>query len=121
MSDQRVRNMSIRAYNLEKIASGQKTIEVRVAYPNNRQLTAGQLLRFRAGDDECLTQIVRITEYPSFDEMLDHEDPLAIGYTPDMTREDMLTRARSIYPAEKEALGVLAIEVARVQSEQTPT
>lgn len=115
MTDERVREMSIRPYNLDKIAAGDKTIEVRVAYPNNRKLAAGQLLRFRAGGDECLTRIVRITEYPSFAEMLDHEDTLAIGYEPGTTRDEMLTRLRTLFPGDKEALGVLAIEVALVE------
>jgi ASC-1-like (ASCH) protein len=114
----RVRTMSIYPHNLDKIADGSKTIEVRVAYPNNRSLAADQLLRFLSGDRECLTRIVRVTEYRSFDDMLDHEDPLAIGYTVDMTREDMLTRLHTIYPAEKEVLGVLAIEVTRVEEQR---
>jgi ASC-1-like (ASCH) protein len=107
-----VRTMSIYERNLAKIAAGDKTIEVRVAYPNNRRLKAGQLLRFLSGDDlECLTRIVRVAEYPTFDVMLDHEDPLAIGYTADTTRPEMLARLREIFPAHKEALGVLAIEL----------
>jgi ASC-1-like (ASCH) protein len=119
MTGERVRDMSIRPYNLEKIASGDKTIEVRVAYPNNRKLGPGQLLRFLAGEDACLARIVRITEYPSFAEMLDHEDNLAIGYAPETTRDEMLTRLRTLFPGDKESLGVLAIEIARAGDEPT--
>lgn len=49
--------------------------------------------------------------------MLDAEDPLAIGYEPELAREDMLERVRRIYPPAKEALGVLAIEISRVEDE----
>jgi ASC-1-like (ASCH) protein len=116
---EKVRSMSLYRRNFDKIVSGQKTIEVRVAYDNNRNLAAGQALRFFSGDDDCLTRIVRVTEYPSFEAMLDSEDPLAIGFEPDQTRDDMLSRVREIYPPEKEALGVLAIEIERQASSTT--
>lgn len=54
---------------------------------------------------------VRVSEHASLDDMLDHEDPQGIGYPADTTRDEMLARVRTIYPPEKEALGVLVIEV----------
>lgn len=58
----RLRTMSVYPHNFDKIADGTKTIEVRVAYPNNRSLAADQLLRFMSGDRECLTKVVRVKE-----------------------------------------------------------
>jgi ASC-1-like (ASCH) protein/predicted ATPase len=94
------------------IASGTKTIEIRVAYPSNQRLTAGGLIRFVCRGEECITRITRITAYATFEDLFDHEDPAAVN--PTATRAEQLVNVRLIYPADKEALGVLAIEVERV-------
>lgn len=107
----KVRVMSIYKQYLDLIASGEKTVEVRVGYPSMRRVTPGQLVRFVSGDEQCLTRVTRVTEYSSFEAMLDQEDPTAIGAV--ASREELLKAIRSIYPPEKEALGVLAIEVER--------
>lgn len=105
-----VRTMSIYRKYLDLIASGAKTVEVRVAYPNNRKLTAGELLTFVSGDVSCTTRITKINEYKTFEAMLDVEDTQAVAGEPE-TREDLVTACRQIYPPEKEALGVLAIHI----------
>jgi ASC-1-like (ASCH) protein len=46
--------------------------------------------------------------------MLDQEDPRAIGGELGESRADLLQVIRQIYPPEKEALGVLAIEIERI-------
>jgi ASC-1-like (ASCH) protein len=93
------------------IASGRKTIEVRVAYSANRRLTADQLLRFTCRGEQCLTRITRIASYSSFEDMFDHENVSAVN--PTATRAEQLASIRLIYPADKEALGVIAIEIQR--------
>jgi ASC-1-like (ASCH) protein len=108
----RTREMPIYKRYFDLIASGRKTVEVRVAYPSNLRLAAGQLLRFTCPGEQCLTRIQRITRYNSFEDMLDHEDPAAVN--PDASRDEQLASIRLIYPSEKEALGVLAIQVTRV-------
>lgn len=57
----------------------------------------------------------RVTEYPSFDTMLDSEDHRAIGGELGERRDDLLAAIRDIYPPDKERLGVLAIEVERTE------
>lgn len=109
----RLRNMSLYPRNMAKVMSGDKTIEVRVAYPNYRDLAEGQQIRFLSGEDSCLTRVLRVSSYPSFEALLDSEDPAAIGYDVGLSRDEMLARLRDIYPAHKEALGVLAIEIRR--------
>lgn len=106
------RDITIYPQYLQLIASGEKTIEVRVGYPSMRRIAPGQLLRFISGDEQCLARVRRVSEYASFEEMLDHEDARAIGATE--SREELLGLIRKIYPPEKEALGVLAIEIERV-------
>jgi ASC-1-like (ASCH) protein len=79
-----------------------------------RSIHAGQELTFVSGDRRLPTRVVRVTEYESFKEMLDHEDPISIGGELGESRADLLAAIREIYPPEKERLGVLAIEVKRV-------
>jgi ASC-1-like (ASCH) protein len=57
-----------------------------------------------------------VREYGSFDEMLEHEDAVAIGGDLGKDRTELLRVIRSIYPPEKENLGVLAIHVQRIVS-----
>jgi ASC-1-like (ASCH) protein len=110
-----VRDLNIRKPYFDQIARGAKTVEVRVAYPRMRTLQSGHRIRFVSGDHHCLTVVRRITAYDSFDAMLRAEDPASIA--PDIPDPDeLLSLIRSIYPPEKEALGVLAIQIERLDS-----
>lgn len=103
--------INIRMPYLKLIADGTKTVEVRVGYPRMRKIRAGQELTFVSGDQRIPTRVKRVTEYPSFEAMLDHEDARSIGGELGESRADLLAVIRDIYPPEKERLGVLAIEV----------
>jgi HAD superfamily hydrolase (TIGR01662 family) len=86
--------------------AGRKRVEVRVGYDN--------ILRLRAGDSLKLNGtypaiIRRIGQYASFEELLTQEDPAAIA--PGLASEEVLATLGDIYPSEKEALGVVALEV----------
>ena len=105
------REINIRAEYLRLITDGVKTVEVRVGYQRMRTIQPGQELTFVSGDQRVPTTVKRVTEYVSFAEMLDHEDPRSIGGDLGESRDDLLAVIRSIYPPEKERLGVLAIEV----------
>ncbi len=94
---------------LQWILEGRKTIEVRVAYSNIARLEAGDLLRL---NDRYLFSILRIGRYASFAELLAHENPAAIA--PDLPADQLLSALRIIYPHEKEALGILALEISPV-------
>ncbi|MEU0591966.1 ASCH domain-containing protein [Streptomyces ardesiacus] len=93
------------------VAAGQKTIEVRVKYPHLADLAAGDVIRFRVKDTEetCTVLVKRVTAYKTFEELLDGEGPANVN--PASSREQQLANIREIYPAEKEALGALAIEI----------
>lgn len=108
------RELNLRKPYLQLIADGIKTVEVRVGYPSMRKIAAGQDLMFTSGDQTVTTRVKRVTEYPSFDAMLDHENPRAIGGELGESRERLLGVIREIYPPEKEQLGVLAIEIERL-------
>ncbi len=80
-----------------------------------RSIQPGQELTFASGDQRVPTTVKRVTEYPSFEEMLDCEDARSIGGDLGESRENLLAVIRSIYPPEKERLGVLAIEIELVR------
>ena len=105
----RAREMNLYRRYFDLVAAGRKSIEVRVRYPNLRTLAPGDHIRFVCGRDECLTRVKRVAVYPSFEAMLDTEGPAKVN--PDSPREQQLANIRRIYGPEKEALGVLAIEI----------
>ncbi|MFG1681887.1 ASCH domain-containing protein [Nonomuraea sp. NPDC049269] len=105
----RAREMNLYRRYFDLVATGRKTIEVRVQCPNLRTLTAGDHIRFVCGRDDVLTRVKRVARYASFEEMLDTEGPANVN--PDSPRDQQLVNIRRIYGPEKEALGVLAIEI----------
>jgi ASC-1-like (ASCH) protein len=109
-----VRELHIRKPYFDLIACGVKTVEVRVGYPSMRKIQQGQELVFVAGDERLRTRVVRVAEYASFEEMLNHEDPVAIGGALGEDMEKLLAVIRDIYPPEKERLGVLAVHVVKI-------
>jgi ASC-1-like (ASCH) protein len=110
----RARDMPIYKRYYDLIADGSKTIEVRVAYSSMLRIKAGDQIRFTCRNENTLTRVKRVTRYNDFDEMFDHESAEAIN--PTTGRAEQLQAIRDIFPPEKEALGVLAIEVERVQT-----
>jgi ASC-1-like (ASCH) protein len=109
-----VRELNLYRQYFDLVATGTKTIEVRVKYPRLADLGAGDIIRFRIkGTDEiCKVKVKRVTEYPDFEALLDAEGPANIN--PTATRDQQLANIRTIYPPEKEALGAIAIEVKQI-------
>jgi ASC-1-like (ASCH) protein len=54
--------------------------------------------------------IVRVSNYPDFEALLAAEDAARIA--PALPPGELLASMRRIYPANKEALGVVALEIA---------
>ncbi len=92
---------------LQQILAGRKTVEVRVAYSNLTRLNPGDHLLL---NDAHPFIIRRIARYTNFEDLLAHEDAHAIA--PELSPEELLPAMRAIYPPDKEALGVIAIEIA---------
>lgn len=92
-----------------QVEAGRKTIEVRVATPNKRDIGVGDTVVFHDRDtgQELDVIVQRITPYPSFEDLLSSEEPARID--PDGPPGELLANLRSIYPPAKEALGVLAL------------
>ncbi|MFB7868017.1 ASCH domain-containing protein [Streptomyces sp. NPDC056069] len=93
------------------VSAGKKTIEVRVKYPKLESLAAGDVIRFRikGTGETCDVDVLRVTEYTGFAELLDGEGPANVN--PTSSREQQLKNIRDVYGPEKEALGALAIEI----------
>ncbi len=91
---------------LAEILAGRKTIEVRVAYANIARLQPGDRLRL---NDAHAFVIRRVGRYDSFEALLAHEESGRIA--PGMGPEELLAALRRIYPSDKEALGVIALEI----------
>jgi ASC-1-like (ASCH) protein len=96
----RAREMNLYRPYFDMVAAGRKTIEIRVEYPNLRNLQAGDHIRFICGRDDARTQVKRVARYTSFEEMLDAEG--ADGSTPTAPVTSSLpTSAASTDPRKK--------------------
>jgi HAD superfamily hydrolase (TIGR01662 family) len=102
----RTKTLWVREPYLSLILAGRKTVEVRVGYNNIRRLQSGDRLKL---NDKYLVTIRRIGRYANFEEMLAHEDSLAIA--PDLPSDELVAALREIYPPEKESLGAMALEL----------
>ena len=103
-----MKTLWIKDQYLRWILDGRKTIEVRVAYSSITRLQVGDELLL---NDQYRFIIKRIGRYANFQELLTNENPAAIA--PDIPADKLLPTLRSIYPPEKESLGVIALEIAR--------
>lgn len=110
----RTKTLWVREEYLDWILAGRKTIEVRVAYSNIARLEAGDCLLL---NEQHPYEILRIGRYTGFEELLAHEDPRLIA--PGMEPGELLTALRKLYPAEKEALGVIVLEIRPLSRETT--
>ena len=104
----RVKTLWIKDEYLQQILSGRKTVEVRVAYANIARLQPGDSLLL---NEQHRYVIKDVRRYPDFEALVAGEEPAAIA--PELDgREALLAACRAIYPPEKEALGVVALEIA---------
>jgi ASC-1-like (ASCH) protein len=105
----------IRIYRkyFDLIASGRKTIEIRVGYSSMRRIKPGQELRFACQNEFCLTKVIAVREYQSFEDLFKTEDWRKVN--PDLAPQEQLREVGQIFGKDKEALGVLAIEITRIE------
>ncbi|KJS52582.1 hypothetical protein VM98_30455 [Streptomyces rubellomurinus subsp. indigoferus] len=108
----RPRTMPIYRQYFDLIASGEKTVEVRVAYESMKRIKVGDLINFTCRDLSCLTQVKRVGRYRTFKEMFGTERVEAVN--PKATEDEQLEAIHAIFPPHKEALGVLTFEIERV-------
>ena len=109
----RAKTLWIKDEYLQEILTGRKDIEVRVGYSNIVRLQVGDVLRL---NDRYPYVITRIGRYGSHEALLAVEEPQRIA--PGMSHEGLLAGLREIYPPEKEALGVIALEISLVHTDK---
>ena len=95
-----------------QINSGQKTVEVRVGYGHVKKVRVGDTITFENYPPN-LFEVVRVTKYADFPELLDTEDSQRI--IPGKTKYQALDMLQAIYPEDKESLGVYAFELRKAQ------
>jgi ASC-1-like (ASCH) protein len=107
----RVHELNLYRRYFDLVAAGRKTTEVRVKYPRLADMAAGDTIRFRikGTEETCDVKVTQVTEYASFEALLDGEGPSQVN--PTASRDEQLANIRAIYPPEKEALGALAIKI----------
>lgn len=100
-----IHNVSIRPEFLNLIETGQKTLDVRVAYPHILRVSVGDILRF---NNASQFDVIRIGDYESFDEMYENEDYRLIH--PYSTQRQQLNVLHQMF-GPKEQLGVRVFEL----------
>jgi ASC-1-like (ASCH) protein len=106
-----VRMISIRIKSeyLEMIRDRTKSLEIRVGYPNILSIRTSDQILFISGSDRQTAAVTDVRRYETFSQMLVHEDFKKI--VPGLSKAEVLAILQQIYPPDKEALGVVALDV----------
>jgi len=107
----KTRTMRIYKKYFDMIKNGVKTVEIRVAYPSMAKIQKGDVIKFN-GDPNCACEVLRVSKYSSFAEMMQNENPKAIN--PYEDAETQLRAIRKIFPPRAERLGVLVFELRKL-------
>ncbi|ASJ03045.1 isomerase [Thermococcus profundus] len=102
----RVYRLRVREEYLDFIKSGEKRIEVRVAYPALRNIKEGDRIIF---NDEVPAVVTGVKKYETFRQVL-REEPIKKIFPDEPSFESAVKRFHGIYPKWKEnRYGVIAI------------
>lgn len=111
------KRMNIRDNYLQLIKSGEKTLEIRVAYDRIKEINIGEVVEFCSESGTEMVRIIGIRNYTSFDELLSKEDPYKI--IPGLSSREVESTLREIYPPHKESLGVVAFNIKLLNERQS--
>lgn len=94
------------------IKVGTKVIELRLNDEKRRKLAVGDKIEFtnRDTNEKIMTEVIKLHNYQSFEELYKHFDKISLGYAEDEIADpkDM----EQYYPQDKqEKYGVLGIEI----------
>jgi ASC-1-like (ASCH) protein len=90
------------------LKSAWPTPQTQWGYSNIARLETGDVLLL---NDQYAYVITAVRRYPDFEAMVAAENLAAVA--PDLPdRKSLLAACRAIYPPEKEALGVVALQIA---------
>lgn len=106
----------IKKQYFHQLKSGEKSLEIRVGYPQIKKVHQGDTITFENyGPNEF--DVKRVTVYDNFKELL--EDEGVDRVLPGMTFKGALHALQDIYPRDKESLGVYAFEL-KLKAKERP-
>ncbi len=94
---------------LAAMRSGQKQIEVRVSDRRMQNVRVGDVLVFDFDGEVHRRRVSAIRQYHSFESLLAGE--VTAKVMPGWNKSEILRGLRTIYPEERESLGVLGFEL----------
>lgn len=107
--------MKLHASPFAMIASGEKTIELRLYDEKRRQISVGDTIRFSDINDASKTLLTKVKElfvFDSFDELYKLLPLTECGYTADSVRTASPEDMREYYtPEQEKKYGVLGIRI----------
>lgn len=109
--NQRNHTFRIKRHYFNLIDCGDKTLEVRVGYPQILKVKEHDTITFEDYSKQPF-DVVRVTRYDALDEMLDNENSQKI--IPGVSKYKALEMLQEIYTEDKEALGVYIFELKKI-------
>jgi ASC-1-like (ASCH) protein/GNAT superfamily N-acetyltransferase len=104
-----IRSLRIHDRYLAMIKSGQKKLEIRVAYEHIKKIRRGDLIKLVSNSDQAVRRVREVRRYASLEQMLKCEN---IDHAlPGLKRDEALQRLREIYPPQKERLGIVVLDL----------
>lgn len=95
-----------------QLKTGEKKLEVRVGYPQIKKVRQGDTITFENyGENEF--NVKRVATYGSFEQMLNAEG--TEGVIPGVSYRGVLRTLQTIYPPNKESLGIYVFELSFVE------
>lgn len=111
-----MRTIRVKKRFFDFIRSGKKKLEVRVGYDSINRIQVGEQVRMETHESNFRVRVSAIRRYETFEKMLEKEPYQQI--VPDSTSQaEVLFLLKKIYPPEKERLGVIVLELVRVNSQ----
>lgn len=109
MEDNTMRTLRVKSRFFNDIMSRRKTLEVRVGYSNIKSIQVGESIQLLTSSNSGIIRVKAVRTYATFELMLSAED--SSNVLPGMDKSEALNLLRSIYPLEKERLGVVVLDI----------
>lgn len=104
-----MRTMRVKKRFFDQIRSGEKRLEVRVAYDSINGIASGERIRLLAHDESLVVRVADKRPYPTFREMLVCE-PYSSIVPGAVSADEVHGILKKFYNDEKERLGVIVLE-----------
>jgi len=107
----------------KKVASGKKTIEIRLFDEKRQKLNIGDIIQFSKLPDlkeKLSVEIIGLLRYKTFNDLITDFDMEFYGYEKEYSKEKFLEEIYSIYSKEQEQqYGVLGIKIKLLNTNKT--